>query len=114
MSPATRSSTASRAVRNRTGTSGSRGTHPAQHLEPVEVRQHHVEHDGVGVEGLRGGHGPGPGVSRGHLETLVAQGHADQLGDVLLVVDDEDAQRRSVRPGEVHASSLVVPAVRFL
>ena len=36
-----------------TGTSGSVGAHPAQHLEAVEVRQHHVEHDGVGAERLR-------------------------------------------------------------
>ena len=67
--------------------------HPAQHLEPVEVGEHHVEHDRIGGEGLRGRHGLGAGMGRSDLEPLVAQGHADQLGDVLLVVHHEHAER---------------------
>ena len=45
-----RSSTASRAVRNSTGTSGLVAAQPAQHLEAVDVGQHDVEHHGVGPE----------------------------------------------------------------
>ena len=70
--------------------------HPAQHLEPVEVGQHHVERDGVRAELAGRAHG-GDAVGRGaHLPALVAQRHAQQLGEVVLVVDDEHPDRRAV------------------
>ena len=45
---------------------------------------------------------------------LVAQRHRDQLGDVHLVVDDEDAQRGSVGPGSAPWPTLPPKPVRFL
>ena len=54
----------------------------------------------------RGGvHRGGPGVRHLHLPALVAQRHRDQLGDVHLVVDDEDAQRGAVGAGQVGSGS---------
>ena len=84
---------------------GQRGAHPAQHLEAVDVGQHHVEHDGVGALLAGGVHGGAPGVRHLHLPALVAQRHRDQLGDVHLVVDDEDAQRGAVGAGQVGGGS---------
>ena len=72
------------------------GAHPAQHLEPVEVGQHHVEHDRVGLEVARSLDRLDPGAGRAHLPALVAQSHRQQLGEVGLVVDDEDADGAAV------------------
>jgi DNA-binding response OmpR family regulator len=55
--------------------------HPAQHLHAVEVGEHHVEDDGVGLEVLGRGDRLGAGVRLAGLPALVAQRHADQLGD---------------------------------
>ena len=96
-----RSSTASRAVRNSTGIAGVVLAHAAEHLHPVHVGQHHVERDRVGLElpsGADGGHAGGGGAD---LPALVAKGHAQQLGDVGLVVDHEDPRRRAVRALEL-------------
>ena len=69
---------------------------PAGHLEAVEVGQHHVEHDEVGAAALdrvqRGAAGRRPL----DVEAVVAEPHRHQLGDVLLVVDDEDARLRTL------------------
>ena len=68
------------------------GAQPAQHAEAVHAGHHHVEDHGVGPDlaGLveRGG-AVGGGV---HLEALELQAHREQLDDVGLVVDDEDAR----------------------
>jgi hypothetical protein len=65
------------------------GPQPPADVEPVQVGQHHVQHDEVGPEGA--GHGdrlvPGPG--HGDREALVPERGPDQVGDVRLVVDDE-------------------------
>ncbi len=61
----------------------------AGHLEAVEVGQHHVEHDQVGAAALDGGERRAAGGGPLDLEAVEAEGHGDQLGDVLLVVDDE-------------------------
>ena len=62
-------------------------------LEAVQVGQHDVEHDQVGVEG-RGPLDRRPAIVRRlHLEALVAQHRRDELGDRVLVVDHEDSGR---------------------
>ena len=93
--------------------------HPAQHLEPVEVGEHHVEHDGIRAEVLRGPHGGQPAGGGAHLPPLVAQGHREQLGEVRLVVDHEHPNRAAVGSlegwgahgaGRRHGSIVVVSA----
>ena len=87
------SSVASRAVRKMTGASGAVGAQPPAHLEAVEVGEHHVEQQHVGPER------PWPverlpaGGRLGDVHLGVAQGGDEQVADVLLVVDDEDAGR---------------------
>ena len=74
---------------------------PAQHLEPVEVGQHDVEDDDVGLEVARDAQ-RGEAVSGGaDVPALVAQGHREQLGKRRLVVDDEGADRAAARAGEL-------------
>ena len=74
---------------------------PTQHLESVDVRQHHVQDDGV--PGL--GHRPG---RPGSAELLGLHGKAErlkvvggQLAEILVIVDDQDAKPgpRSGRAG---------------
>ena len=75
--------------------------HPAQHLHPVHVGEHHVERDGVGLElagGADGGHSRG---GRLDLPALVPQRHAQELGEVVLVVDDEHPRRGAVGAHEL-------------
>ena len=73
---------------------------PAQHLEAVEIGQHHVEHDGVRafterqVESGRAGGRP-QGAQSGQL-----QRRCDQVVDVLLVVDHQHGR------GGCHAASV--------
>src|SRR5664279_4575548 len=62
---------------------------PAEHLEAVDVRQHDVQHHQVGAEVPGHGDGGHPVGRRPHLPPLVPQGETDQLGQGLLVVDDE-------------------------
>ena len=59
------------------------------HLEAVEVGQHDVEHDQVGAGLLDLGQRLAAGGGPLDLEAVVAETHGHQLGDVLLVVDDE-------------------------
>lgn len=80
---------------------GLHGMQGAQHRETVGVREHHVQDDGVRhqLPGLseRGRSVPG----RADLPALVAQGTGEHLGEVGVVVDDEDAQ--GVPSGRVRA-----------
>jgi hypothetical protein len=79
--------------------------HAAEHLHAVHVGQHHVEGHGVRLElsgGADGGH-TGPG--RLDLPALVAQRHAEQLGEVVLVVDDEHPRRSAVGTHELLSAS---------
>jgi hypothetical protein len=69
---------------------------PACHGHAVEVGHHDVEHEGVGVEVAGDGEGVEARAGRAHLPTFHAQGHRQQVGEHLLVVDDEHAKRRSV------------------
>ena len=82
------------------GHGGGVGAHPAHHLEPVEVGQHHVEHDRIGLELLGRPHGLEPSARGLDLPALIAQRHREQLGEVGLVVDDEDADGAAVDAGQ--------------
>ena len=87
------SSVASRAVRKMIGHPRALRAEALGDVEALHVRQHHVEHDQLRLER---GHRrervrAGPGRLDG--EALEAQGHGDDVDDVGLVVDDEDAVR---------------------
>jgi len=75
--------------------------HPAHDLQSVEVGKHDVQDDDVGVDLLGGAHGCDPGPGSGDLPSLVTQGGGEQVGEHLLVVDDQDAQGGAVGTGEV-------------
>jgi hypothetical protein len=67
------------------------GAQPAADLEAVEVGHHHVQHDQVGPEIPHRRQRVATRRRRGHIEADVLQRHGHQLGDVRLVVDDQDA-----------------------
>ena len=96
--PATRSSTASRAVRNSTQTAGSSRAQPAQHLEAVDVRQHRRRARPRPAETRRPGRtAVGAVAARCAPASPRSVSMPDQhLGQVGLVVDDEHPQRRAV------------------
>ena len=82
------------------------GPEPAAHLEPVQVRQHHVQHDqvrpvrlGLPQRVLAGGRG-------GHGAAVELQGDLNQLTDVGLVVDDE---HRGNLVAVTHGFPLILP-----
>jgi hypothetical protein len=60
-------------------------------VEPVQVGQHHVQHDQVGpvlLDGLESGASAGDAL---HLETVHGQAQGEQFGYVLFVVGYEHA-----------------------
>ena len=75
--------------------------HPAHDLQAVEVGQHDVQDDDVGVDLLSGSDRGDPGPGSRDLPALVTQGGGEQVGEHLLVVDDQDAQGGTVSAGEV-------------
>jgi len=75
--------------------------HPAQHLHAVHVRQHHVERHGVRLELAGGANRSHAGTCGLDLPALVPQCHAQQLGEVVLVVDDEHPWRSAVGAHEL-------------
>jgi len=81
-------------------------------LEAVEVGEHDVEHDevrppaGNGLQGASSRGGPF------HLEAVVAQAHGHQLGDVLLVIDNEDSRFTTI--GVHPVSTAGACAIRIL
>ena len=113
MRPFTFSSVESRAVRNTTGTWCAVGAQALHDLEAVAVGEHHVEHDEVGPERLGRAERVGAGAGDLDVEAFVAQGGRDEVGDVRLVVDDEDAPVAAVEV-PVHVSMLALAAVRLL
>ncbi len=72
----------------------------AQHGEAVGVRQHDVEDDRVGQQGACLGDGGGAVAGGAYLPALVAQDAGEDLGEVGVVVDDEDPDRGAVGPGQ--------------
>ena len=67
------------------------GAQPLHDREAVAVGEHDVEHDEVGAERLGRPQGVGAGAGDLDVEAFVAQGGRDEIGDVRLVVDDEDS-----------------------
>ena len=61
-----------------------------QHAEAVEAGHHHVEHDQVRVVLGDRHQGRRAVVGGDRLEAVEAQRGRDEVGDVVLVVDDED------------------------
>src|SRR6476620_9651293 len=75
--------------------------HPAEHLHTVHVRKHHVECHRVGLELTSRTDRGHAAAGRPDLPALVAQRHAQQLGEVVLVVDDEHPRRGAVGAHEL-------------
>ena len=67
------------------------GPQPLHDREPVAVGEHDVEHDEIGAERLRRPERVGAVAGDLDVEALVAEGGCDEVGDVRLVVDDEDS-----------------------
>ena len=67
------------------------GPQPLHDREAVAVGEHDVEHHEIGPERGRGLQCVGAGARDLDGESLVAQGGRDEVGDVRLVVDDEDS-----------------------
>ena len=81
----------------------------AADLPAVELRDHDVEQDQVGVDLARLLEGVGAGGGDDDVVTLLGEVVADQVGDVALVFDDEDATLLLAgRGGGLHPS----PSVR--
>ena len=59
-------------------------------LEPVAIGEHDVEHEQVGPERRRFPDRVAAGSRDRDFETFVAQRGGDEIGDVRLVVHDED------------------------
>ena len=93
------SSVASRAVRKSDRRAHAVVAEPAAHLEPVEVGQHHVEHDEVGRARLDGVERVAPDADRVHLEALVAERRLEHRAQVVLVVDEQESF--ACHPGSV-------------
>ena len=88
--PSTRSSVSVRAVRIRIGTSRLR-PQPAADLDAVEPGEPEVEDDQVGDELARRPQRLLAVGGGAHLVALLAQRPAQDVGDLLVVLDDEDA-----------------------
>ena len=63
---------------------------PAADLDPLDVRQHPVEHDQIGLGPRRSAQRVAAGQRLLDLVPLVAEGRRDRIDDRRLVVDDED------------------------
>ena len=76
-------------------------------LEAVDVGEHDVEDDEVGLHAVHGVDGALPVARDLDLETREAQGGREQLADVGLVLDDEQVGARLGRGGvRAHPSSV--------
>ncbi len=64
---------------------------PLNDGEAVAIGEHDVEDHEVGAEVRRGSQGVGSGAGDLDVEAFVAKRGGDQVGDVRLVVDDEDS-----------------------
>jgi hypothetical protein len=61
-------------------------------LEPVDIGQLHVEHDQCGPERVDGLERGEASVGDFRDEAVESDGHRDEVGEVGLVVDDEDTR----------------------
>ena len=65
----------------------------ARQIETVLARHHHVEQHGVELEPAHAGARARGVVRRRHAEALLGQVAAEQVADLLIVVDDEHVRR---------------------
>ena len=65
--------------------------------EAIAVGEHHVEHDEIGSEGLRGAERLGAVAGDLDVETFVPQGGCYEIGDVYFVVNYENSGVSHVR-----------------
>jgi hypothetical protein len=68
------------------------GGEPPLDLETVEVGQHHVKHDQVRPKRRRRRQRAAAALRDLDLEALIAHRRRDELGNALLVIDDEEAR----------------------
>src|SRR5674476_931189 len=94
------------------GDAGPRLAQAAQHVQPGHVREHHVQHDDVRVEG-RGGPDRGTAVQgRLDLPALVPQRGGEQVAQHRLVVNHQDAYGSAVLVGKAFGRSASIhPAI---
>jgi hypothetical protein len=85
------SSVPSRAVTKRTGVASLPGPHASTHLEAVEVRHHHVEHDEVGLDLAENVERLSAVGGQRHVEPMMTKGGSRHRPEVLLVVDNKQA-----------------------
>ena len=69
----------------------------AAELPAVDARHHQVENDEMRLELVDDAKRDVPVGSGAHVEALMAQSERDEVGDALLVIDDEDAGRLTHR-----------------
>ena len=70
--------------------------HDAADLEAVDVRQHQVEHDQIRAAGRAiGCSASRPDATRSVTKPALSRYRADELGDVRIVLDDQDARRHA-------------------
>ena len=67
------------------------GAKPAADLEAVEVGEHHVEHDQIGLDGRHGRERVAPVGHRMDVEAEMAQGRLEHRAQVVFIVDKEQA-----------------------
>ena len=80
------------------------GADPAHHLKAVEIGEHDIEHHRVGAELARGPHRLRAAAGGDDVPAFVAQHAGQQLGQAGLVVDDEHAHGRAVRPLDIRVT----------
>ena len=78
-------------------------------LDPLDIGQHPVEDDQVGLELADDAEGIPPGACLPHLESLVTKGRCHRVDDRPFVVDDEDST--STGPVRSLLSSVHPPSV---
>ena len=78
-------------MRNRTGVAVAGRAQALADVEAVEVGQHHVEHDEVGLHDGHGVDGVAAVGHRVHVEAGVAERGLEHRTQVVLVVDEQEA-----------------------
>jgi hypothetical protein len=80
-------------------------------LEAVDIGEHPVEDDQVGLEAVRGSDRLTPARRFANLVALVAQRGGQRVDDRRLVVHDEDAVAVRARDEAVSLHAAIVPAL---
>src|SRR5215510_3777644 len=89
-------------------------TQPAQHLHPATIREHDVQDDSVWMELVSGAHRSMPASRDRNVPSVVAEGLGQHLRHADLIVDDQDANRCTVRSGPLPGGTDGRESVRTL